>query len=286
MVDHRYNHLERLRSALSVVVYPVVYLADVPFSAWRSLNESLASRKELREHNASLHQQNLLLRARLQQLEALEAENMRLRDLVGSSFKIGDRVLIAELLSVDLDPYRQQVLINKGRLSGIYPGQPVLDANAVMGQVIHVTPMTSTVLLITDASHALPVQVDRNGLRTIAFGTGRIHELELPHLPNNADIREGDTLVTSGLGGRFPPGYPVAEVTRIERRPGDPFASIIATPSAHLERSREVLLVWTLASTLAEAESAARGAAADSGKAEPPDAAEAAPPAPVEPPVP
>ncbi len=258
VVDHRYHHLESVRSALSVVLYPVVYLADLPISAARTLRESFASRQQLRERNQILNQENMRLRARLQQLEALEAENMRLRDLVGSSFKIGDRVLIAELLSVDLDPYRQQVLIDKGSLSGIFSGQPVLDAHAVMGQVTHVTPMTSTVLLITDASHALPVQVDRNGLRTIAFGTGRIHELELPHLPNNADIREGDRLVTSGLGGRFPPGYPVARVSRIEHRPGEPFASIVATPSAHLERSREVLLVWTLASTLAEAEAAAR----------------------------
>lgn len=264
VIDHRYHHLERLRSALSVVIYPVLYLADLPVSAARSLGESLSTRKQLRESNDSLHRENLRLRARLQQLDALEAENMRLRDLVGSSFKIGDRVLISELLAVDLDPYRQQVLINKGSLSGIYPGQPVLDAHAVMGQVTKVTPMTATVLLITDASHALPVQVDRNGLRAIAFGTGQIHELELPHLPNNADIQEGDLLVTSGLGGRFPPGYPVAVVSRIERRPGDPFASIIATPSAHLERTREVLLVWTLASTLAEAQAAVQAEKATS----------------------
>ena len=284
MVDHRYHHLESVRSALSVVLYPVIYLADLPISAARSLREVFASRQQLREHNQILNQENLRLRARLQQLEALEAENMRLRDLVGSSFKIGDRVLIAELLSVDLDPYRQQVLIDKGSLSGIFPGQPVLDAHAVMGQVTHVTPMTSTVLLITDASHALPVQVDRNGLRTIAFGTGRIHELELPHLPNNADIREGDQLVTSGLGDRFPPGYPVARVSRIEHRPGEPFASIVATPSAHLERSREVLLVWTLASTLAEAEAAAR---ADKGSAEAPPATPPGPAqTPAEPPLP
>ena len=284
VVDHRFNHLESVRSALSVVIYPVLYLADLPISAARSLREALASRQQLRERNQILNRENLRLRARLQQLEALEAENMRLRDLVGSSFKIGDRVLIAELLSVDLDPYRQQVLVDKGSLSGIFPGQPVLDAHAVMGQVTHVTPMTSTVLLITDASHALPVQVDRNGLRTIAFGTGRIHELELPHLPNNADIREGDQLVTSGLGGRFPPGYPVARVSRIEHRPGEPFASIVATPSAHLERSREVLLVWTLASTLAEAEAEARAdrASTEEPAAMPSDAA----PAPTEFPLP
>jgi rod shape-determining protein MreC len=171
---------------------------------------------------------------------------MRLRDLLDSSFKLGDRVLIAELIAVDMDPYRQLVLLNKGSSSGIYKGQPVLHANAVMGQVVHVNRFTSSVLMITDASHALPIQVNRNGLRTVAIGTGRINELELPNLPNNADIEVGDLLVTSGLGGRFPSGYPVATVTAISREPGEPFARIRAQPSAHLERAREALLVWTL----------------------------------------
>jgi rod shape-determining protein MreC len=251
VVDHRFQYLKPLRAGLSVAMYPVQYLADFPVSAGRWVADALASRRNLQQQNQQFRQENLQLRARLQQFEALEAENMRLRDLVESSFKIGDRVLIAELLAVDLDPYKQQVVINQGSLAGVFVGQPVLDANAVMGQVTQVTPMTSTVLLITDASHALPVQVNRNGLRTIAFGTGRIHELELPHLPHNADIRENDLLVTSGLAGHFPPGYPVARVTKIDREPGEPFATVIATPSAHLERTREVLLVWTLTSTLA-----------------------------------
>jgi rod shape-determining protein MreC len=250
VIDHRFHHLESVRSMLAVVTYPVQYLADLPVSAGRWIGGALASRRNLQQENVQLRLENLQLHARLQQFEALEAENMRLRDLVESSFKIGDRVLIAELLAVDLDPYKQQVVVNQGSLAGVFVGQPVLDANAVMGQVTQVTPLTSTVLLITDASHALPVQINRNGLRTIAFGTGRIHELELPHLPHNADIREHDLLVTSGLAGRFPPGYPVARVTDINREPGEPFATVIATPSAHLERSREVLLVWTLTSPL------------------------------------
>lgn len=259
-MDHRFQHLLPVRSTLSVATYPLHYLADLPVSAGRWIAGALASRRDLQQQNRQFQLENLQLRARLQQFEALEAENMRLRDLVESSFKIGDRVLIAELLAVDLDPYKQQVLINQGSLAGVFVGQPVLDANAVMGQITHVNPMTSTVLLITDASHALPVQVNRNGLRTIAFGTGRIHELELPHLPHNADIRENDLLVTSGLAGRFPPGYPVARVTKINREPGEPFATVIATPSAHLERTREVLLVWTLSSTLANLDEQTAGA--------------------------
>ncbi len=246
-VDHRQHHLETVRSYLSVLTYPLQYVASLPVGASHWMSERMATRERLQRENARFREENLLLQARLQKLTALEAENMRLRDLVESSFKIGDRALIAELIAVDMDPYKHQVLINKGSRSGAFVGQAVLDANAVMGQVTHITPLTSTVLMITDASHALPVQISRNGLRTIAVGTGRIHQLELPHLPNNADIQEGDLLVTSGLGGHFPPGYPVAVVTSVTQDPGQPFLTAIATPSAHLERSREVLLVWTLA---------------------------------------
>lgn len=246
MADQRFQQLESVRTALSMISYPLVYVAGLPVRATSWLADAFESRDQLHSRNESLRHENLALRGRLQQLEALEAENMRLRDLLGSSFKIGDRVLIAELESVDLDPYRQQVVINKGSSSGVFVGQPVLDAKAVMGQVVRATPGTATVLLITDSAHALPVQVNRNGLRTIAEGTGLVNRLQLPHLPNNADIREGDLLVTSGLGGHFPPGYPVAEVTEVRHEPGKPFATITATPSAHLERTREVLLVWTL----------------------------------------
>jgi rod shape-determining protein MreC len=265
IADQRFHHMETLRTFLSTLAYPLIYVAGIPMRSGQWLEEAFVSRDELRAHNDSLHQQNLVLRARLQQLEALEAENMRLRDLLGSSFKIGDRVLIAELESVDLDPYRQQVMINKGSSSGVFNGQPVLDANAVMGQVVRVTPGSSTVLLITDPSHALPVQVNRNGLRTIAQGMGLINRLQLPHLPNNADIHEGDLLVTSGLGGHFPPGYPVALVSEVRREPGKPFATVIATPSAHLERSREVLLVWTLDSDYMENDQASGRSDGESG---------------------
>ena len=249
VLDHRYNTLESLRSTLSVVLYPIQYLAGLPSILSQSASQAMTSRSELETQLKQLSDDNLELRARLQKFESLEAENMRLRALLDSSFKVGDRVLIAELMAVEQDPFRQVVLINKGKNSGLYAGQPVLDANAVVGQVTHVNPLTASVLLITDATHALPVQVNRNGLRTIALGTGLINQLELPHLPNNADIKVGDLLVTSGLGGRFPPGYPVAQVVEVKREPGRPFASVIAETAAHLDRIREVLLVWTLNST-------------------------------------
>lgn len=246
VLDHRFNTLEALRSSLSVVLYPIQYLANLPTQLSESAGDAFISRSELQEDRDRLHDENLELLARLQKFEALESENMRLRALLDSSFKVGDRVLIAELLAVEQDPFRQVVLINKGKSSGLYEGQPVLDANAVVGQVTHINPFTASVLLITDATHALPVQVNRNGLRTIALGTGLINQLELPHLPNNADVQVGDLLVTSGLGGRFPPGYPVAQVVSVTKEPGRPFASVIAETTAHLDRIREVLMVWTL----------------------------------------
>ncbi|KOR31224.1 rod shape-determining protein MreC [Achromatium sp. WMS2] len=244
VADYRFRHLDQARAVLSILVYPIIYGAS---AAWvTDVFDFRTNLTELDRINQQLRQENLLLQARLQQLDALEAENMRLRDLLGSSFKVGDRVLIAELISVDLDPYRQQIMINKGTSSGVFVGQPVLDAHAVVGQVIHVTPSTAIVLLITDPVHALPVQINRNGLRTIAEGTSFIEQLNLPYVANNADIKVGDLLVTSGLGGHFPPGYPVAIVSEIRHEPGKPFAKVIATPSAHLQRIREVLLVWSL----------------------------------------
>jgi rod shape-determining protein MreC len=243
-VDHRFKHLEVLRSSLAVVTYPLYLLADLPNTAGNWLGEVFATRHRLEGDNERLHRENLELRAQLQKYQTLEAENRRLRDLLGSSIKVGDRVLIAELSSVDLDPYRQQIVINRGSASGVYEGQAVVDAHGVMGQVTHVNPFNATVLLIGDVSHALPVQVLRNGLRTIAVGTGVVDQLDLPYLPNNADIHVGDLLISSGLGGKYPAGYPVAEVTEVQQLPEQPFARIQARPKAYLDRSREVLLVW------------------------------------------
>lgn len=246
IADHRFDHLDRVRSLLSLLAYPLHLAVNVPSAFIRSAQERLTDAAQLRTMNAALNRENLLLKARLQQFESLEAENMRLRDLLGSSFNVGERVLIAEILAVDLTPSRQQVMVNKGTSSGVFVGQPVLDANAVMGQVIRTNPFSSIVLLITDSDHSLPVEVNRNGLRSIAAGSGVGQELELLFIPKNADIREGDLLVTSGMGERFPPGYPVARVTKVRQDPDNPFTTVLAEPTARLDRSREVLLVWTL----------------------------------------
>ncbi len=244
-IDHRQHHLDSVRSALSVVVYPLKLLVDLPGNTVDWFRESLSTRRQLQEENFSLRKQQQVLNTQLQKLESLEAENRHLRALLDSSFQVGERpMLIAALLSVDMDPYRHQIEINKGSLDNLFEGQPLLDSRGVMGQLIHVGPFTSTAMLITDPAHAIPVQVNRNGLRTIALGTGKFDQLELPNIPNNADIQVGDLLVSSGLGGRFPPGYPVAEVTEVEQDPGRAFSQVLARPRAQLDRSREVLLVW------------------------------------------
>ena len=243
-VDHRYGHLESLRSALSVIVYPMQYLVNLPVRLVHWAYESLDTRESLLLDNQQLRKEQLLLSSRLQKYEVLEMENQRLRKLLESSLKLKERVLIAELLDVDLQPFRHTVLINKGEREGVYDGQPIVDADGIMGQIVHVGPFSSTALLITDPSHALPVQINRNGLRAIAVGTGQSQNLQLEYLPNNADVRQGDLVISSGLGSHFPSGYPVGVVTEIKLDPAEPFARVLVTPSARLEQSREVLLLW------------------------------------------
>jgi len=243
-VDHRMHYLDNVRAGISIVVYPIQYLVSFPSSATSWLGENLESREELLEDNEKLHSQNAFLQAQMQKYVSLEIENMRLRRLLDASERLTDRVLTAELMAVDLDPFSHKVLVNKGLRHEVYKGQPILDAAGVYGQVVQVNPIVSSVMLLTDPGHALPVQVNRNGLRTIAGGTGSTSELNLLHVPNNADIKVGDTLVTSGLGGVFPSGYPVATVIVVEPDPSQPFAVVKATPQADLESSREVLLVW------------------------------------------
>ena len=244
-LDHRFHYLKEIRAVVSVIVYPVQYIVNFPVSAGEWAGESFSSRESLMAEVTTLKTQQLLYDVKLQKLAALQSENMRLRQLLDSSTRVGERVLIAELLAVDMEPFSSQIVINKGGGHNIHPGQALLDAHGIMGQVTTVEPLTSTATLITDPNHAIPVAVNRNGLRTIAIGTGNPEQLDIPHFPNNADIQIGDLLVSSGLGGRFPQGYPVATITEIEIDPGQPFARVSAKPAAELQRSREVLLVWS-----------------------------------------
>jgi rod shape-determining protein MreC len=245
VLDHRNGHLEALRSGLSVLVYPVRALVDLPFSATRWVEGNVRDRSALLEENASLREQQLDTRARLQRLAALEAENARLRALLDSSAKVADRVLVSEIMSVDLDRFHHRILIDKGTHQGAYRGQALLSADGIVGQITRAEPFTSEAILISDPSHALPVEINRNGLRAIAVGSGDLTRLSLPFLPNNADVEVGDLLVSSGLGGSFPAGYPVGVITAVERDPGEPFATVAAEPAAALNRTHEVLLVWS-----------------------------------------
>ncbi|HEU4619372.1 MAG TPA: rod shape-determining protein MreC [Gammaproteobacteria bacterium] len=245
VLDERTDRLHRLREGLSVTVYPIQALVDLPFKTWRWATVALADRRALLADNERLKREQLLTDARLQRLAALESENTRLRKLLDSTGRLTDRVLVAEILSVDLDPYRQRFELNRGRWDGAYVGQALLDADGVVGQLVRVGPMTAQAVLITDADHAVPVTINRNGLRTIAVGTGDTGRLRLPYLTNTADVQVGDLLLSSGLGGVFPPGYPVGRIVEVKVRPGQSFADVIAEPASALDREREVLLVWT-----------------------------------------
>jgi rod shape-determining protein MreC len=203
------------------------------------------SRSSLIEDNERLLNENLVLQGRSAQMASLQAENVRLRALLNSAALVRDDVLVAELVGVSPDPARHQLILNKGTSDGVYVGQPLIDAAGLLGQVVEAGSNSSRVLLITDATHSVPVQVNRNGVRAIAEGAGVLSSLEIHHVSATTDIVEGDLLVTSGLGGRFPVGYPVATVSKIIRDPGEAFASIEAVPSAALDRSRHVLLVFT-----------------------------------------
>jgi rod shape-determining protein MreC len=243
-VDQRWQSLELVRSALSSVIYPLQYTIDLPIRLYYWSDEVFSSKQVLLEKNREFEARHLENRVQLQKLDIIEKENERLRELLSATSKTTERLLISEIINVDVDPYRQLILLNKGSNSDVYRGQAIMDAQGIMGQIVHVSPMSSTAMLITDASHALPVQIDRSGLRANAFGTGKMDQLNLRHLPHNVDIRVGDTLITSGLGGVFPPNYPVARINKVERPAGEPFATVVAIPLAQLDKSREVLLVW------------------------------------------
>ena len=264
ILDHRETEfLNRVRQVASVIVYPLQVGVDQPFSAWRWASESLASRDALLDENARLKNELRNYDVRLQRMETLEAENDRLRAMLDSSHSVAVRLLVAEILSVDPDPYRQRFTINRGVLNGVYVGQALLDADGVVGQVDIVDALTSHAVLISDSNHGLPVAVNRTGLRSIALGTGETGLLNLPYLTNSADVQEGDLLVTTGLGGVFPPGYPVGRVTVVQRRPGQSFARVLAQPSAGLDRGREVLLVMNAEDV---AQTAATNGLAEAGR--------------------
>lgn len=248
IVDYRHKQLDGLRDLLTTVTHPIHMIAEIPASAIDWIAEQFSSHQTLLSENRQLHQQNLQLKGEMLRFQSLEEENSRLRMQLGATLKVGERVTLAELVGINLTPYKQQATISKGSASSVYQGQTVINASGVMGQVIQVTPFRSTVLLITDSLHSIPVRVRGSGVLTIAHGTGHIDRLELPYLPDSANVRVGDLLVTSGLGERFPPDYPVARITGVPE-PGTS-GTVAATPMANLSQNRQVMLVWNIDNAL------------------------------------
>jgi rod shape-determining protein MreC len=276
VVDARFAVLKQVRAQAGTVLMEAYWLTDLPMRAWNGVSSQFSSHSELLAENEKLKAEALLLQRRLQKLATLTEQNVRLRELLNSSALVDDDVLVSELIGVDPNPFTHRIIIDKGGKDGVFMGQPVLDARGLMGQVVEVMPYTSRVLLLTDTTHNIPVQVTRNGLRAIAAGTGNPERLELRHVADTADIKQGDLLVSSGLGQRFPAGYPVATVTEVIHDSGQPFAIVRAEPTAALNRSRYLLLVFT------DARSAEQRAAdaAEAQEAVDRQSGEQAPPAP------
>lgn len=241
--DTRGPGLDTTRSTLAFLLTPLVWVAALPGEAAGAAART-RSRAELERENRELQARYLQLAARLQRFEALEAENRHIRELLSSSALVPDRVLIAEIISLNQDPYRNQIVLNKGRRDGVYPGQALIDAHGVLGQIVSVDRTRSTALLVTDPDHGIPVQILRTGMQTIAVGSGNTLGLRLPFLASNADVKVGDMLVSSSLGGRFPAGYPVGSIYELRHVAGEHFMEALVAPAAHPNQSRQVLLVF------------------------------------------
>jgi rod shape-determining protein MreC len=243
-LDQRGNWLEYARYGLSAAAYPVQLAVNSPSAAWRWVRGNFATRERLTAENTALREANKALELRALRTESLEAENAQLRELTAAMPDVAERWIVAEVLAIELTTLRQRVVVNKGAADGVFKGQSVLARGGLIGQVMRAGPWSAEIILISDPEHAVPVQVLRSGLRTIAVGQGNTGVMTLPYLPVNSDIKVDDVLVTSGLGGVFPAGYPVARVIDVGRDPGQPLALVHAEPLAAIDRDREVMLVW------------------------------------------
>lgn len=243
-VDHKLDGFKSTRVYLNSLMSPLQYLANLPGLMLSESAQRLTSQEDLLAENQKLNNQLLLMSEKLQQFNVLAKENKQLRELLQAPVRTEARKMVAELMAVDKNPYSQQVVINKGAIDGVYLSQPVIDNEGIVGQVMEVGSTNSRVLLIADVTHAIPVRSLRNDIRFIATGSGTLNELYLEHVPHSVDIQVGDTLISSGLGNVFPEGYPVAEVTRVIRDESRPFARVIVSPLANLDRLRHLLLLW------------------------------------------
>jgi len=243
-LDHRLGAMQQVRLYLNSAISPVQFLAVMPEQGLDNLIYSLQSRRSLTRENDRLKRELLDLQGQLQRFEFLVNENDRLRTLLASDERTERLRMVAEVIAIDSDPFTHQVVVNKGTRHGVYIGQPVIDADGVIGQVVDVGIATARVILLTDQSHAIPVRAAGSGIRAIAQGVGDTNSLELMHVPHSTELQTGDLLMSSGLGGVFPEGYPVARIQSILRDESLPFAQIRTVPVANLDRIRMVLLLW------------------------------------------
>ena len=242
-VDVRYRYLESARSLISVLVYPLQRLVAMPAMLWHQADTYLTFQSNLVSGNAQLRQQHEVDASQLRQLEVLQAENQHLRQLLAVQQYADYPMQVAEIVYTERDIFKRKLFIDKGAQANVVAGQVVMDESGIVGQVTRVYPWLSEVTLVTDKDHAVPVQVLRNGLRAVVFGSGDISELALRYMPISSDIQEGDVLVTSGIDGTYPPGLHVAKVSRIERDPAYPFARIACIPLAGVDRQRQLLIL-------------------------------------------
>lgn len=260
VLDARFGYAEPLRQLIALAVYPVQQLAIAPISVVTRTREFFTSRTELLRENAELRSEKLRGAQELLTLEAAQAENEQLRQLLGAREKIPGDPIFAEIVYAGRDPFSRKVIVDKGGQQGVSLGQPVIDAAGVLGQVTRVQPLLAEVTLVTDKNHAIPVQIVRNGLRGVAYGSGDGSTMELRHMAANAEVEKGDLLVTSGIDGIYPRGLPVARVVRVERDAAYAFAKIICQPVAGTDQRRQVLVIARMEDTPGWADEGSRAA--------------------------
>ena len=241
--DQRNNYLSILRNSIAIAIYPLQSTVEIPSRLINWFDLRIKSKEILIQENQNLLSQQKINSSIPQRYESLEQENERLKEILNAANNLDNKVEITRIISINVNPYRHTIVIDKGERDGVYKGQVLLDADGVIGQILHTNFLTSEAILISDSDHALPVEINRNGLRTIVLGNGSYTKLDVPYIPNNADIEIGDLLVTSGLGGKFPSGYPVAKVDFIESDLSEQFYKVSAKPIAYLNQVREVMLL-------------------------------------------
>jgi len=245
-VDARYKYLESTRSTLAILSYPLQRLAAAPGILWQQASGFLVLQSRLVNDNEQMSLQHTEDSLQLRQLQVLQLENQHLRDLLEVPHRLALKMQMAEIIYVERDIFKRKIFLNKGTTADVQAGQIVVDDIGVVGQVTRVYPLISEVTLITDKDHAVPVQILRNGLRSVVFGSGDTDNLALRYMPVSSDILEGDVLVTSGIDGTYPPGLPVAKVSHIERDPAYPFARIQCSTAAGVNRQHQLLILSTL----------------------------------------